>query len=140
MQQNVIKMQKIKLKHPQRTFIMPKLLDVTNEAENHSHDKLGPVSKYRYGNSVSKDSKTKSLEQKLELETKGRTISKFVTKIHPRALERRIRHEEAQQRREAFEHKSKSARLANEERYVIISFENFRFFDNFFQTNFFLMD
>lgn len=80
---------------------------------------------------MSNDSKTKSIEPKLKFEAKGQTISPFVTKTHPRALERRIRHEEVQQRREAFERDRKSVKFVNDEKKVMMSFEHLYFLLNY---------
>lgn len=135
MNQNAIELQKIELKRPQRITTMSKLLDVTNEAENHFRDELELVSNYKYANSISTDSRTKNVESKLPLEAKGQTVSKFMIKIHPQALERRIRHKEVQQRREAFEYERKLSRIVNEDKKVMISFENLRFLSNFSQNN-----
>lgn len=82
---------------------------------------------YRYASSVSNGSRTKCVKSTLEMEAKGQTISKFTAIIHPRALERRIRHEQVQRRREAFERSRKSTICANKEKNVMISFDKFIF-------------
>lgn len=115
MQQNTIGMRKIKHESP-----MSRLVDVTAEAENHLHLNLDAKTKY---SQIGSSSKTNNDKPELELAAKGQTAPIFVMEIHPRALERRIKYEEVQQRREAFERERKRAIFAKEEKPVIRSIE-----------------
>lgn len=76
------------------------------------------------------------LQPKLELEAKGQTALTFLMKIHPRALERRIKYEEVQQRRKAFECERKMATFVSEEKPVIRSIENYWFLLDFYGKSF----
>lgn len=124
MQPNTNELQNIKTDHSK----LSKLLDVTSEAENINCDNLGFVKKYGGSKTMPKvnysqaggNFKTEEVTSKLLLQTKGQTVAKFGIKIQPRVLERRIRHEEVQQRREAIEQEKNTARLGSKEKNVNI--------------------
>lgn len=112
---------------------LSKLLDDTNEAENHLRDELGLVSKYGCAKSRSKakclqiagNLKIEDTDVKSELEAKGIKAPKFLIEMQARALERQMRHEEAQRRREAYEREKEALRLAAEEEKVTTTFHKF---------------
>lgn len=128
-QQDIIELQKIKLQRQQRIITelkLSKLLDDTSEAEQHLRDELGLVSKYGCAKSRSKakclqiagNLKTEETEMREELQAKGIKAPKFLIEMQARALERQMRHEEAQCRREAYEREKEALRLAAEEEKV----------------------
>lgn len=129
-QQDIIELQKIKLQRQQRIITelkLSKLLDDTNGSENYLKEELALVSKHGCANSRSKvkclqiagNLKDKEAEEKAELQAKGITAPKFLIEMQARALERQMRHEDAQRRREALEHEKEVMRLAAEEEKVL---------------------
>lgn len=129
LQRNAIGIRKPKFKHSELRSV-----DVTAEAKNHLHANL--VAKIRYSQ-IDANLKTKSDKPKLELEAKGQSAPIFLMRIHPRALERRIKFEEVQQRRDAIEYERIRAIFANEKTPVVISIERFRLFSDLYQSNLF---
>lgn len=103
-------MQQINFEQP-----VSRSVDVTAKAENHLPDNV--VAKTSYSQ-TGRNLQTKSVKPKLELEAKGQTAPTFLMKIHPRALERRVKYEEVQQRREAFEQERKRVTFASIEKPV----------------------
>lgn len=124
MLRNANELYKFKLKEPQR-ITMSKSLDVTAEAENHFHNNsLLKAKRLQLGG----NSETKYVKPKLELEAKGHSAPIFVMRTHPRALERRIRYEEVQLRRETFERERRTMQFVNYDNVIIIFIEKFTFF------------
>lgn len=122
MQRNTTGLQKVNLKHLQR-IAMSKSVDVTIGAENPLQ--YNPVSSTKYSQVVG-NLRTKHDNPKLELEARGQTVPKFVMRLHPRALERRLGYEQAQCHREQFEHERETS-FVIEEKTVIISIERVKF-------------
>lgn len=119
----------MKLQRQQRIITemkLNKLLDDTNEAENHVKEQLNIVAKTGCQNSRSKakclqiagNLKDKEDDMKSELQAKGITAPKFLIEMQARALERELRHQEAQRRREALDREKEALRLASEEEKV----------------------
>lgn len=135
-QQDIIELQKIKLQRQQRIITelkLSKLLEDTNEAENHLREELELVARNGYANSRSKakclqiagnlkDKDDKETQD--ELQAKGITAPKFLIEMQARALERAMRHQEAQRRREDLAREKEAMRLAAEEEKVTWSFEH----------------
>lgn len=130
-QQDIIELQQIKLKRQQRVITemkLSKLLECTSEAENHLREELESVAKTGCQNSRSKakclqiagNLKAKDDEIKSDLEAKGITAPKFLIEMQARALEREMRHQEAQRRREALDREKEAMRIAAEEEKVIV--------------------
>ncbi|XP_031622944.1 uncharacterized protein LOC116340532 [Contarinia nasturtii] len=125
-QQDIIELQKIKLQRQQRIITemkLSKLLEDTNDAENHLKEELSIVAKTGCQNSRSKakclqiagNLKDKDDDMKSELQAKGITAPKFLIEMQARALEREMRHQEAQRRREALEREKEALKMAAEE-------------------------
>lgn len=119
----------MKLQRQQRIITemkLSKLLDDTNEAENHLKEELNIVARTGCQNSRSKakclqiagNLKDKEDDMKSELQAKGITAPKFLIEMQARALERELRHQDAQRRREALEREKEALRLASEEEKV----------------------
>lgn len=131
-QQDIIELQKIKLQRQQRIITelkLSKLLDDTNEAENHLRDELESVARNGYANSRSKakclqiagnfkEKEDKEGDKKDGLQAKGMTAPKFLIEMQARALERAMKHQEAQRRREELAREKEAMRLAAEEEKV----------------------
>lgn len=130
-QQDIIELQRIKLQRQQRVITemkLSKLLEDTNEAENHLKEELVLVAKTGCQNSRSKakclqiagNLKDKDTDLDSGLQAKGITAPKFLIEMQARALEREMRHQEAQRRREVLEREKEALRIAAEEEKVIL--------------------
>lgn len=122
-------MQKIKLQRQQRVITelkLTKLLDDRNEAENQLTEEISLVAKNGCANSRSKakclritgNLKNKTIKPKSELQAKGTAVPKFLIEMQARSLEREMKHQEAQRRRENLDREREAMRLAAEEEKV----------------------
>lgn len=107
---------------------LSKLFDDMSEAETNLKEELKFVAKNGCQNSQSKArclqivGKLKDQEDEeryLNLQAKGLTAPKFLVEMQARALEREMRHQQAQQRRENLEREKEAMRIAAEEERVI---------------------
>lgn len=129
-QQDIIELQKMKLQRQERVIAelkLSKLFEDMDEAENHLKDDLRFVARNGCQNSRSKArclqiaGKLKDPEddeQYANLQAKGLTAPKFLIEMQARALEREMRHQQAQQRRENLEREKEAMRIAAEEEKV----------------------
>lgn len=106
---------------------LSKLFEDMNEAENHLKEELKFVARNGCQNSRSKArclqivGKLKDQEDDeryLNLQAKGLSAPKFLIEMQARALEREMRHQQAQQRRENLEREREAMRMAAEEEKV----------------------
>lgn len=139
-QQNIIELQKIKLQRQERVIAelkLSKLLEDTNEAESYLKEQLKFMSRNGCQDSRSKarclriagNLKDEKQEEKDDdnLQAKGLTAPKFLIEMQARALEREMRHQQAQQRRENLEREKEALRIAAEGQKVIFIVKIFIF-------------
>lgn len=124
-------MQKIKLQRQQRVITemkLSKLLGETNEAENHVKEELSTVVKKGCLNSrtrakclqIAGNLKVNTDDTSTEMQAKGTTAPKFLIGMQARAMDREMKHQEVQRRREALEREKEALKLAAGEEKVIL--------------------
>lgn len=133
MQPTASELSKVNYLHPQQISTKLQLsnaLDVSNAVGNQYYDELRLVRKYVYAESkpnvdhlrTADKFRSEMADPKPRFEAKGQTVSKFLQNIQPRALERRIKHEEVQQRREALQQEKNASRFRTKDNKVTIFF------------------
>lgn len=125
-QQDIIELQKMKLRRQERIIAdlkLSKLFEDMNEAENHLKEGLKFVARKGCQNSRSKArclqiagnlKDGEDDERYQNLQAKGLSAPKFLIEMQSRALEREMRHQRAQQRREILEREKEALRIAAE--------------------------
>lgn len=124
-------MQKIKLQRQQRVITemkLSKLLGETNDAEDHVKEELSTVVKNGCTNSrtrakclqIAGNLKVNTDDMSTELQAKGTTVPKFLIEMQARTMNREMKHQEAQRRREALEREKEALKLAAGEEKVIL--------------------
>lgn len=129
-QQDIIELQKMKLQRQERIIAdlkLSRLFEDMSEAENHLKEGLKFVARNGCQNSRSKArclqiagmlKDGEDDEQYHNLQAKGLSAPKFLIEMQARALEREMRHQQAQQRRENSEREKEALRIAADERKV----------------------
>lgn len=103
-----------------------KLMEDTTEAENRLKEQLKNIAKKGCQNSRSKarclqiagNLKDEEDDEMQNLQAKGLSAPKFLIEMQARALEREMRHQQAQKRREDLEREREAIRIAAEEEKV----------------------
>lgn len=128
-QQDIIELQKMKLHRQERVIAelkFSKLMEDTSEAENRLKEQLKNLARKGCQNSRSKarclqiagNLKDEEDDEMQNLQAKGLSAPKFLIEMQARALEREMRHQQAQKRREDLEREREAIRIAAEEEKV----------------------